>query len=340
MNTIVLYALSGDPFGLTNVTVTNAYTVDIVDDDNLLEHSDDNGLPSGSAQLDVSSVPGLNNSVNFQVFESRSGFVNGSPVTFTLLQWSGIDYMVLTGGSVSVGQTITGTANGPAPNAGPTDYSTLPDFVCFAAETLIETPAGARRIDTLTSGDLVVLANGSVKPIRWIGKRVLSPDDLKDAPHLRPIRIGAHSFGRNSPTQDVHLSPQHRIAVTSGALEMLMEHPVMLTSAKAVLGRTGVEQNQDVQEVTYFHMMFDQHEMLNVCGLMCESFYPGTVSMDALSNDVRAELFELFPDLETDDASYGPTVLPVMKPFEAQIVLNSLSSPKAHDLEMPFEMAS
>ncbi|KPN62068.1 hypothetical protein AKJ29_00005 [Aliiroseovarius crassostreae] len=74
---VTILEIDNDPLGSTNVTVLNAYQVEIIDDDDTLEDPD----ADGSQQLDVSSVPGfLGNSTNFQTFETYSGDVGGSPV--------------------------------------------------------------------------------------------------------------------------------------------------------------------------------------------------------------------------------------------------------------------
>ena len=328
MNTLVLYSLSGDPFSFTNVTVTNSYVVPITDDDSLIEDPDSNG----TAQLDLSGVPGISNSTNFQVFEARSGTVGGQPVTFTLIHWSGTPYMFVNSGSVNVDDVITNTANGFAPPTSPTDYSTLPDFVCFTESAIFDTPFGKRCVSDLRRGDLVKLANGNVKPIKWIGKRKLSSDDLKASPHLSPIRFRAHCLGVGHPANDLWLSPQHRVAVTGGNLELFLSHRVMLSAAKALTGIDGVTQETDFQPVTYYHLLFDQHEILDVEGMLCESLYPGDSVLKGFDDAALRELYEVFPDLEADAGSYGDTALPVMKSYEVKAMSRGIFAPLARDI--------
>lgn len=330
MLTLTLYALNADPYGNTNVTVTAAYTVTITDPDGVIEQNDTGGTP----QFDFtgSGVPTAINSTNFPIFESYSGSVGGSPVTFTLIHFAGTPYMFLNAGSVSVGQTITGTNNWPnIPTAPDTNYSDLPDFVCFAAGTRIETPRGLRLIEDLKAGDEVVLANGTRQPIRWIGSRKLSREELRAVPHLRPIRFKAGSMGAGCPARDVWLSPQHRVAVTATGLELMADANVMLASAKSLVNGRDVIQRQGFRPVEYFHVLFDQHEILNVDGLMCETFFPGETTVDALSEATRAELYELFPELEDDLQSYGDTALPVLKPYEASVILSDVRTASKSD---------
>lgn len=328
MQTITLYRLNADPAGVSNLNVLQSFTVTITDDDPIIEGNDASG-----AQLDLSSVPNISNSTNFQVFETYSGTSGGNPVTFTLVQWNPVPYIFVVSGSVSVGQPITGTGFGIGPGATPVDYSDLPDFVCFTAGTRIETPGGLRLIEDLKAGDRVVLANGTCRPISWIGRRKLSRDDLKAAPHLRPIRFKAGSMGAGRPARDVWLSPQHRVAVTAVGLDMIIDAPMMLASAKSLVNGTDVLQQKGNKPVEYIHIMFDRHEVVNVDGLMCETLFPGETTLDSMSEKSRGELFELFPELEFDPASYGATVLPVMKPYETRVMHSALRAPQKADMQ-------
>jgi len=51
---------------------------------------------------------------------------------------------------------------------------------------------------------------------------------------------------------------------------------------------------------TYIHFMFDQHEVVLSNGAWTESFQPGDHSLKGIGNSQRQEIFELFPELETD----------------------------------------
>ncbi|MTI01234.1 Hint domain-containing protein [Roseibium sp. RKSG952] len=325
MEFITIYEINSDPLSNTNVVVLNAYQVEIIDTDDSLEDPDADGNP----QLDVSGVPGfIGNSTNFQVFETYSGNVGGNPVTFTLLQFSNPQYVVVTSGEVSVGDTIANTNNSIV-TAPPTEYDTIPTFVCFTAGSRILTPAGLRRIETLKPGDHVVTADGSCKPLRWVGKRRLSAHELKIDSHLCPIRIRANSFSKGCPQRDLLISPQHRIAVTSASMELYYADSMMLAPAKGMVDGRDITQMPPDQDVIYIHLLFDSHELVKVEGVWSESFYPGDTTMSAVSPATRRELFELFPELTLNAKSYGPTVLPVLKPYEVRALQSELSVPVA-----------
>ncbi len=320
MASITIFEIDGDPFGNPSVTVTQGYQVAITDDDNFLQD------PDSGEQFDTSAIPNLGNSANFQIFEGYTATVDGAPVTYTLLQFSGTQYIVVTSGDVSVGDELIGNAavQNPAP---PVAYDSLPSFVCFTAGSFILTPCGQTLIDDIRAGDRVIVADGFDRTVRWVGRRSLSKFDLEQTPKHCPIRISAGSLGPHVPARDLLLSPQHRVAVSSPAMELHHCHPMMLATAKSLVNGKTITQAAPEQGVEYIHILFDQHELVNVDGLWSESFFPGDCTLGAMNLAVKEELFELFPELHAGACGYGDTVLPVLKPFEVQTLRSGLSSP-------------
>ncbi len=68
--------------------------------------------------------------------------------------------------------------------------SVTPFPVCFLEGTRIATPTGERAVETLAVGDLVTTADGSARPVRWIGRQTIVAL-FADPLHAYPIRIGA-----------------------------------------------------------------------------------------------------------------------------------------------------
>lgn len=323
MSFITILEIDGDPLSNTDVEVLNGYQVEIIDNDNLLEDPD----ADGGQQLDVSGVPGfLGDSTNFQTFETYAGDIGGLPVTFTLVQYSNPQYIIVTSGDVSVGDTIANTNNSII-GAPPSLYETLPSFVCFTSGSLILTPTGPRLIETLKPGDLVVVGDGSSKPVRWIGRRNLSAAELKQDPRFCPVRVRAGGLGPERPSRDLLVSPQHRIAVASAEIELHHFTPMMLAPAKGLVNGAEIEQLPPDQDVEYVHILFDQHELVNVEGVWSESFYPGDFTLGAMAPAVQRELRTLFPEIFQGNGAYGDTALPVLKPFEVDMLRANLSTP-------------
>ena len=167
-----------------------------------------------------------------------------------------------TGGAPSGGG---GGGNAFADYSGVGTVNIIP--VCFANGTLIRTARGDLAVEHLAVGDLVVTASGASRPIRWLGHRTI---DCRR--HLRPqeawpIRLVAHAFGTKCPVRDLFLSPGHPVLVgadENGEGGHLV--PIMCLINGTTIERVAVD------EVTYWHVELDQHDILLAEGLPAESY--------------------------------------------------------------------
>lgn len=171
-------------------------------------------------------------------------------------------------------------------------------ITCFAAGTMVETPDGLRRIETLVAGDLVMTRDHGPQPLRWTGQKTVTGQG-----NLAPVRITAGTLGA---TRDVLVSQQHKLLVQGWLPQLHFGEDEVLVAAKALINGDTVRL-EPMAEVTYCHLLFDRHEILTTEGLESESLYPGAFALGGLDADVRAELLELFPDL----AAYGEQARPV-----------------------------
>ncbi|TNF21131.1 MAG: type I secretion protein [Rhodobacteraceae bacterium] len=169
---------------------------------------------------------------------------------------------------------------------------------CFTPGTTIATPMGERLIEDLREGDRVITRDNGLQEVRWIGQSDLTGHQLARAPHLRPILIQAGSLGDNLPEQDILVSPQHRILLTSEKAQLYFEEREVLVAAKHLTHLDGVDEVGTLG-VTYIHFMFDQHEVVLSNGAWTESFQPGDVTMQGMGDRQKSEIYELFPELET-----------------------------------------
>lgn len=178
--------------------------------------------------------------------------------------------------------------------------------VCFVRGTLIETVNGLQPIESLKVGDMVMTRDHGLQPIRWIGCRVLSPMRLVLNAKLRPIRIRAGALGRQMPANDLLVSPQHRILVRSAIAQKMFGTEEILAAAKQLVMIDGIDIcDEIVGPVEYFHMLFDQHEIVFANGAEAESLLPGPEALKSVSPDALDEIYELFPELS--DAGFVPS---------------------------------
>ncbi|MCH2067492.1 Hint domain-containing protein [Shimia sp.] len=156
--------------------------------------------------------------------------------------------------------------------------------VCFTTGTMILTPQGERPIESLKPGDMVTTMDNGPQPIVWIGSTSLSGHQLRAQPKLRPIHINAGVLGADRP---LLVSPQHGVLLPGSDILVRATHLHRFVSGTRVaLGK---------QELTYFHLMFERHQIVFSNGSPSESLYPGPMALQAMNAEARAEIDTLFP---------------------------------------------
>ncbi|WP_189640226.1 Hint domain-containing protein, partial [Paramylibacter ulvae] len=184
-------------------------------------------------------------------------------------------------------------------------------LVCFARGTMIRTETGEKAIEDLVTGDRVVTRDNGVQELRWIGSRTVSATG-----NFAPIMIKAGAMGND---RDLMVSPQHRMLIEGWKAEMLYGEAEVLAAAKHLVNGDSIYA-QEGGEVEYFHMLFDQHELVIANGAISESFHPGELGMGSMAEEAREEIFALFPELRVDAQNYGPSARSSLKSYEAQIL--------------------
>ncbi|MEE2944946.1 MAG: Hint domain-containing protein [Pseudomonadota bacterium] len=190
---------------------------------------------------------------------------------------------------------------------------------CFTPGTRIATKAGFTPVEDLAVGDLVCTRDHGLQEIRWVGKRDMSAQDLAERPHLRGVKIEKHALGENLPDQDMIVSPNHRVLVNDHKVELLLGEREVLVAAKHLLGMPGVTRD-NAHALTYIHFMFDRHEIVYSDQLWSESFQPGQQALNGLEEAQRIEIFELFPELESDRKNVFGTARRVAQKHEAKLI--------------------
>lgn len=183
----------------------------------------------------------------------------------------------------------------------PVPYADLLAVPCFAGGTIIRSDNGDRRIEDLRCGDMVATRDHGLQPIRWIGSRPLSGQVLAAHPKLRPIRIKAGALGHSTPSSDLLVSPQHRVLVRSKIAQKMFGTPEVLVAAKQLVMLDGIDIADDVESVEYFHILFDQHEVVISNGAETESLYTGPEALRSVGKAAQEEIFTLIPELRGRD---------------------------------------
>ena len=109
------------------------------------------------------------------------------------------------------------------------------------------------------------------------------------------LRAGA--LGAGSPNRDLVVSPQHRVLVRSRIAHRLFKDGEILVAARHLIGLPGIEVTVPADGITYFHLLFDRHEIVMSDGAWSESLFTGPQALNSVSDAARREIFALFPDL-------------------------------------------
>lgn len=166
--------------------------------------------------------------------------------------------------------------------------------VCFTAGSLVETPGGPVPIEALRAGDLVLTRDHGPQPVRWIGASHYTAEMLAQFPALRPISIAAGALGHHAATA---VSPHHRICLSGWKARALFGTDNVLVAARDLVNDTSIRPLPG-GAVTYFHVLFDAHEIITVDGLASESFHPHALAQGTVDAPQRDEVLALFPELE------------------------------------------
>ena len=150
-----------------------------------------------------------------------------------------------------------------------------------------------------------------MQPVRWVGSRT-----VEAAGRFAPVAIAPGVLGNDRP---LVLSPQHRVLLAGWQAEMLFGVPEVLVAAKHLVDDARVTRRAG-GTITYYHILFDQHEIVFAEGATCESFHPGHVGVTGMEDAQREEIYALFPGLEADVTDYGPLARMGLKKAEGGVL--------------------
>jgi len=179
---------------------------------------------------------------------------------------------------------------------------------CFCAGTMIRTPDGQKPVETLRRGDLVLTADGDVKPVSWLGRQTISTV-FADPEAVWPIRIRAGALDENVPSRDLTLSPDHAVLVDG----------VLVHAGALVNGASIVRVTEVPRAFIYYHVELDDHSLILAENTPAETFidHPQRLSFD--NWDERRGLFPRGRDIE--ELPYARAKSPRQVPVHVRVAL-------------------
>jgi hypothetical protein len=238
-----------------------------------------------------------------------SAYVNGGSAYFSLdggvtkgLTFSSYSEVRAGNDVADWGSTVSGDSFGYATPGmvdavSPTDMQVLNVLgyaetspACYGAGTRIATGRGLVAVEDLKIGDLLLTASGKLRPLKWIGTRAYSARFARNNPDLLPIRFKACSLAAGSPARDLLVSPKHAMFLDG-----------VLISAELLVNGATIVKEAPGEDIHYFHLELDSHDVLIAEGAFSESF----VDDDSRAMFQNAHEFgALYPDEKPREAIY------------------------------------
>jgi hypothetical protein len=132
---------------------------------------------------------------------------------------------------------------------------------CFVNGTYIATPDGETAVESLNIGDRLRTQSAGDQKIKWIGHRTYEGRFIRGNPAALPICIKQHAIADNIPARDLWVSPGHAISIDG-----------VLIHASRLVNGVSVIQVEAVDEVTYFHIELENHEIMFAENCPAETF--------------------------------------------------------------------
>ncbi len=155
--------------------------------------------------------------------------------------------------------------------------------ICFLRGTRLLTPSGEVAIEDLKIADLLLTESGAIRPIRWIGRMTFERSvEGTWSDEVRPVRVARDALGAGSPHRDLYVSRAHMIHLNG----------LLVPVGNLINGRTIAYADVDTDQLEYFHVEFEIHDVVVAEGAPCESMRLGPQHVASFDNG--AEYVALF----------------------------------------------
>ncbi|WP_371169044.1 Hint domain-containing protein [Aliiroseovarius sp. 2305UL8-7] len=202
--------------------------------------------------------------------------------------------------STEIGQAGAGDSLVSEDDGGSYSVNTDPtpgSVPCLTAGSLVTTSDGLIPVEELTPGQLIETHKGTSRPLLHVIRRCFDARALRRNPKLVPVRITAGALGPGLPKRDLLVSRQHRMLVASPIARRMFNTPEVLIAAIKLTAFPGIYVDNTITSVTYFHLVFSQHEVIFAEGAPTESLLLGQEALTSLPAASVAEMKLLFPEL-------------------------------------------
>jgi len=170
-------------------------------------------------------------------------------------------------------------------------------LACFPAGTLMLTADGEKPIETLTTNDMMVTLDGSLKPMGFLGVQTVKPHPVTGHEDRNlPILLKAGAFGPGAPAKDLVTSWWHGILLQGSWIEQWFGEPRVIIPAGRLLNGTTISQLKTDETLTYYNVVMSDHDVIFAHGAAVETFRPLNGNQKDLENYKDFAAFNLPQD--------------------------------------------
>lgn len=186
------------------------------------------------------------------------------------------------------------------------------DIPCFVKGTKILTLTGELPVEELLPGQRIITKDFGPQPLRGVGTFAPTRFERRQGHDHAPIVIPDGALGN---ARDLWISSSHRVVVRTAETELLFGE------AEVLIGGRHVPEARHVplDDVVYFHLLFDTHQIICAEGCWVESLFLADVGSRSLSHK---ECWKFQQGFDPTLLSHTETARTVLKRHEASILLS------------------
>ena len=206
---------------------------------------------------------------------------------------------------------------------------TTPDpnnVTCLTTGAAVQTKNGLVNVEDLIDGMQILNYEGEYRTLRKVFSRNICEADLKENQKLLPVRICAGAIGNGLPTKDLIVSRQHRMLVSSPIVKRMFDETNVLVASVRLTSLPGIFVDTSIKDIQYFHLLFDDHEVIFADGAATESLFLGVEAIKSLPIQNKEELRAIFPDLMRPLESHSSKYCIPSNQRQRQLVMRHLKN--------------
>lgn len=168
-------------------------------------------------------------------------------------------------------------------------------FCAFTRGSLLQTDQGPVAIEDLWPGDQILTVDGDYQPLIWKGRTTLVPSKGGDRGRHQLTSFMADCFGIHKPMSCVVAGPAARLLRPNtgiGASDPTADG--VLTSVRNLRDGMNIFETAPPTVVETFHICLPRHAVIDVGGLLFETYHPGPDALKLVSYAIKTLYLNLF----------------------------------------------